>query len=57
MCDYGTLLQDAVVEGKTDFVRIMLESGFVCIDYDLVSLFCISTPFSLSGLTPLLCLM
>ena len=33
--DYGTLLQDAVCEGKADFVRIMLESGFVCIDYDL----------------------
>ena len=27
----GTLLQEAVYDGKTDFVRILLESGFVCI--------------------------
>ena len=29
----GTLLQEAVYDGKTDFVRILLESGFVCIYY------------------------
>ena len=28
--DHGTLLQDAVYDGKSDFVRILLEYGFVC---------------------------
>lgn len=27
--DYGTLLQDSVFERKQDFVRMLLESGFV----------------------------
>ena len=26
---YGTLLQDAVMEDKPDFVRILMDSGFV----------------------------
>ena len=29
MRGYGNLLQDAVFEGKKDFVRILLEFGFV----------------------------
>ena len=27
--DYGTLLQDAVSEDKRDFIRILMDSGFV----------------------------
>ena len=31
---HGTLLQDAVNINRTDFVRILLEYGLACIDYE-----------------------